>query len=98
MRLARRGPRPRRRVALAACIATTSRQLGYWRDSERLFAHALEVTPPNYLALHNCGLALRKRGRLPEAIRSFRAAVAMQAGPRRGALRPGHSAHGAGQV
>ena len=62
-------------LALVACIAVTSRQLGYWQDSERLSALALEVTPPNYMALDNHGRALLKQGKLPEAIRGFSAAV-----------------------
>jgi Flp pilus assembly protein TadD len=64
-------------LVLVACIAATSRELSYWQDSERLFAHALEVTPANYIALENYGRALLKRGKLPEAIRSFSAAVAL---------------------
>ncbi len=64
-------------LALAACVAATSRQLGYWKDSEHLFGHALEVTPANYITLDNYGRALLKQGKLPEALRSFGAAVAL---------------------
>jgi tetratricopeptide (TPR) repeat protein len=64
-------------LALAACLAVTSRQLGYWKNSERLFGHALEITPANYIALDNYGQALLKQGKLPEARRSFAAAVAL---------------------
>ena len=64
-------------LALVACVAATSRQLGYWKDSEHLFGHALEVTPANYIALDNYGRALLKQGKLPEAVQSFAAAVAL---------------------
>ena len=64
-------------LALVACVAATSRQLGYWKDSEHLFGRALEVAPANYIALDNYGRALLKQGKLPEAAQSFTAAVAL---------------------
>ena len=38
----------------------TRQQLGYWKDSEALFRHALEVTENNYLAHNNLGAALEQ--------------------------------------
>ena len=65
-------------LVLAACIAATSRELGYWKDSEQLFAHALEVAPSNYIALDNYGRALLKEQKLAEAEQAFAAAVALR--------------------
>ncbi len=43
-------------------------QLGYWRNNQTLFQHALDVTENNYIA-HFCIVApLREQGRLDEAI------------------------------
>jgi tetratricopeptide (TPR) repeat protein len=36
--------------AIAACIAATRVQVGYWKDDPTLFRHALDVTEDNYLA------------------------------------------------
>ena len=36
-------------AAIVLCLALTRQQIGYWRDSEALFRHALEVTENNYL-------------------------------------------------
>jgi protein O-mannosyl-transferase len=62
-------------LVLVAGVAATSRELSYWKDSERLFGRALEVAPANYIALDNYGRALLKQRKLPEAIQAFRAAV-----------------------
>jgi len=43
------------------------RQVGYWRSSKTLFAHAVLVTPRNYLAYNNLGAAL-----LDDAVRDNR--------------------------
>ena len=65
-------------LVLAACVAATSRELGYWKDSEQLFARALEVAPSNYIALDNYGRALLKEQKLAEAAQAFAAAVALR--------------------
>ncbi|HEY9074853.1 MAG TPA: hypothetical protein VIN67_12040, partial [Desulfobaccales bacterium] len=36
--------------AIVICLVLTRQQLGYWKTSETLFQHALEVTKSNYLA------------------------------------------------
>lgn len=71
----RRWPRSRpvlTALAAAACsclVVLTWIQVHYWRNSEALFRHALEVTGENYVAQHNLGNALAGvPGRLPEAI------------------------------
>jgi protein O-mannosyl-transferase len=40
-------------AVLLACAIVTSIQLGYWRNTESLFQHALEVTGDNYMAHNN---------------------------------------------
>jgi len=66
-------------VPAVACIALTWVQVGYWRSSETLFRHALDVTEANYLAHHNLGVALADDpGRLPEAIAQYQAALAIK--------------------
>jgi protein O-mannosyl-transferase len=75
---------PRTRVALAAltilacssCLVLTYLQIQYWKNSEVLFQHALNVTDENYLAHHNLGTYLLDvPGRLPDAVTHLQAAV-----------------------
>ena len=70
------------RVAISAGIlaslvyaALCEAQIQYWRNSETLFRHALDVTNDNYLAHHNLGVALADDGRLPEAIEQYQTAL-----------------------
>ena len=80
--LLRRWPRLRLAVAAAACAACAGAawaQVGYWRNSETLFAHALEVTTGNYIAEHNLGTYLTDQpGRLPEAVAHLERAVRLR--------------------
>jgi tetratricopeptide (TPR) repeat protein len=62
-------------VAIAALAATSLGQARLWKDSETLYAHALEVTSGNWLVEINLGQALKSRGRLEEAAGHFRAAL-----------------------
>jgi len=57
------------------CIALTRRQLGYWKNSETLFRHALAVTENNELADDILGTLLVHEGRLDEGILHLRAAL-----------------------
>ena len=47
---------------MAGCVALTPRQVGYWKDSETLFRHAVQVTRNNYLAYNNLGFYLSNKG------------------------------------
>ena len=65
-------------VALAifatyACISYI--QVGYWRNSYTLFAHALQVTEKNGIAEDNFGVALEEMGRSDLAIPHFENAI-----------------------
>ena len=62
-------------AAIFVCMALTRQQIGYWKDSETLFRHALEVTENNYVAHDNFGLALDMKGRLDEAISHYQEAI-----------------------
>jgi Flp pilus assembly protein TadD len=64
--------------AIVLCLALTRQQIGYWRDSETLFRHALAVTDNNYGAHIGLGVALREKGQIDEAIRHFQEAVRLQ--------------------
>ncbi len=65
-------------AAIVLCLALTRQQLGYWKDSETLFRHALEVTENNYLAHNNLGAALGKKGQIDEAIRQYQEALRLK--------------------
>jgi Tfp pilus assembly protein PilF len=65
-------------AAVVLCLALTRQQIGYWRDSETLFRHALEITENNDLAHNNLGIALGKKGQTDEAIRQLQAALRLK--------------------
>jgi protein O-mannosyl-transferase len=59
----------------AVCIALTEVQLGYWRNTETLFRHALAVVGENSAA-HDClGVSYEQQGRNEEALAEYREAV-----------------------
>jgi protein O-mannosyl-transferase len=62
-------------VAIMLCLALTRQQIGYWRDGESLFRHALAVTKDNWMAYNNLGGALEEKGQLDEAILLYREGI-----------------------
>jgi tetratricopeptide (TPR) repeat protein len=60
------------------CLAVTRQQLGYWKDSETLFRHTLEVTPSSELAHNNLGIALLNKGQTDEAISQFQEVIRLK--------------------
>lgn len=63
-------------AACLACAAITWVQVGYWRNSETLFRHALAVTNYNSVANHNLGVYLMASPeRLSEALPYLETAV-----------------------
>lgn len=74
---------PRHQVALAiagcvtimACTGLTRQQLGYWQNNETLYHHAIVVSDKNYLAHHNLGLELYKKGDIDGAINQYEDAL-----------------------
>jgi tetratricopeptide (TPR) repeat protein len=61
-------------VVLLLLALITHRQIGYWRSSHDLWAHALEVTQNNFVAEDNLGGALVLEGKPDEAFPHFEAA------------------------
>jgi len=79
--LAQRRPALRRAIAGAGALAVAALavaahvQVGYWRDSETLFAHAAAVTPDNAAAYTLLGRAYRERGDPARAEQALAAAL-----------------------
>jgi Tfp pilus assembly protein PilF len=67
-------------AAVVLCAVLTQRQLGYWRDSETLFRHALDVTENNYIAHKVIGDFFLEKGRTDEAISEYREALRLRPG------------------
>jgi len=62
-------------IAIGACCVLTYNQVGYWHDSETLFAHAVEVTHDNYLAYNNLGYYLSNKGEPKRAMEFYKKAI-----------------------
>lgn len=62
---------------LLALLAGTRFQLGFWRDSERLFARAVVVTKDNAVAHVNLGTAYESEGRREAALKEYHTALAI---------------------
>jgi tetratricopeptide (TPR) repeat protein len=62
-------------TAIILCLAITRQQLGYWKDSETLFRHTLNVTVDNFVINYNLGVTLYKKGQANEAMEQFEEAV-----------------------
>ena len=62
-------------AVVAVCAALSRVQVGYWKDTETLFRHALDVTWDNWLAQYNLGLALSQVGKFEEAIGHYEQAL-----------------------
>ncbi len=67
-------------AALCACGVLTWRQVGYWHDSETLFGHTVRVTPDNFVAMLNYGVALGEHGKLSEAMVQYQRALELNPG------------------
>lgn len=64
-------------AALVACLGFTTRQIGFWRDSETLFLRSLAVSPENPIAHINLGVALQQQGRREAALAHYQSALAL---------------------
>lgn len=64
-------------VVLLTLSAVTWHQIGYWKNSETLFRHAIAITPPNIVAQINLGAYLEKMGNQDEAIQHYKEALSI---------------------
>jgi Flp pilus assembly protein TadD len=62
-------------AVLAVCAVLSRVQVGYWKDSETLFRHALDVTRDNWVAHYNLGVVLQQAGKIEEAIAHYEQAL-----------------------
>ncbi|MDD2900128.1 MAG: glycosyltransferase family 39 protein [Desulfuromonadaceae bacterium] len=65
---------------IAVCVVAgmswlTVVQLQYWKNSETLFKHTLEVTEGNWVIQNNLGLEYLNQGRVDEAIQHFNLSI-----------------------
>jgi tetratricopeptide (TPR) repeat protein len=65
-------------LCLLACIGLTHQQVQFWRNSESLFTHALEVTADNAIAQFSLANALIDSGRVDEGASHLRKAIEIQ--------------------
>ncbi len=65
-------------AAIVFCWVRAREQVGYWKESEILFQHALAVTKDNWLAHINLGIALHKKGQLDDALSQFQEATRLK--------------------
>lgn len=62
-------------AVLLALLVLTIIQVGYWADSDTLYAHALEVNPSSFVAENNLGQIREHEGKLDDAIALYRGAI-----------------------
>ncbi len=63
-------------LSITAALATRSYlQASYWRNSETLWSHTLDVTHNNYIAQNNLAGVLIDKGQVEEAIAHYREAL-----------------------
>jgi tetratricopeptide (TPR) repeat protein len=62
-------------LAVALWTGQTRKQVGYWKDDEALFGHAVEVMPDNYLAHGQLANFYLAQGRLEQAVGEYQAAL-----------------------
>jgi len=58
----------------------TRQQIGYWKDGESLFRHALAVTKDNQIVHNAFGDALGIKGQMDEAISQYQQALRLNPG------------------
>ncbi len=67
-------------TSLTALAVTARLQTAYWKNSELLWSHTLEVIGQNAAAQNNLGNALFQKGQVDEAIAHYQKALAIQPG------------------
>ena len=64
-------------VCLLLLAIAAHRQIGYWQSDEALWKHTLAITKNNWLGESQLGSALAMSGQVPEGVRHFRNALAI---------------------
>jgi tetratricopeptide (TPR) repeat protein len=62
-------------LIIVALVTRSYAQTAYWRDSETLWTHAIEVTGGNYIAYNNLAGTLLDKGQFNEAITHYKRAL-----------------------
>jgi tetratricopeptide (TPR) repeat protein len=62
-------------LIIAALTTRSYLQASYWRNSETLWSHTLDVTHDNYIAQNNLAGVLMEKGQVDKAIAHYRQAV-----------------------
>jgi tetratricopeptide (TPR) repeat protein len=62
-------------VGIAVFVTLSYSQTSYWRNSETLWRHTVDVTSRNYIAHNNLARTLLERGELNEAIAHYKEAL-----------------------
>jgi tetratricopeptide (TPR) repeat protein len=65
-------------LVIVGCLAVTSIQLNYWRNSVQLFWHTVQVTTDNYAAENCLGTALENIGKKDEAEKIYAESVRVE--------------------
>jgi len=65
-------------VTVGVCLVLTRQQLGWWRDSQTLYQHALTVTDDNYIAHNLLGLDLMDHDYFTTAADQFQTALRLK--------------------
>lgn len=65
-------------LIVGAAVLIAHHQLQYWKNTETLFGHCLDVTPNNYSAQNILGVAMARQDRFEEAKSHFDAALRIQ--------------------
>jgi tetratricopeptide (TPR) repeat protein len=62
-------------LIIVALVTRSYAQTAYWRDSETLWRHAIDVTGGNYIAYNNLAGTLLEKGQFNEAITHYKHAL-----------------------
>ncbi|HTL17260.1 MAG TPA: tetratricopeptide repeat protein, partial [Patescibacteria group bacterium] len=67
-------------ASVVGCLIVARHQLGFWRNTQALFEHALAVNPKDFVALNNLGFYFDERGDAAKAEQYYRAALSISPG------------------
>ncbi|MCE5250889.1 tetratricopeptide repeat protein [bacterium] len=67
-------------ILLTAYAAVTWINIGYWQNSEKLFRHALAITPGNYLIHNSMGALYASQGKFDDALVHINEALRLEPG------------------